>query len=103
MHKYLDAVQQLHNCVLSEHFADMPRTERRVELLSELQGTSISEAMWILGCLHRSLSLAGDICEFGVAGGTTSALLANEIRTTTRTLWLFDSFKGLPQPTDKDA
>jgi O-methyltransferase len=32
----------------------------------------------------------------------TSALLANEIRSTERTLWLFDSFKGLGKPSEKD-
>jgi O-methyltransferase len=102
MYKYLNALQELHDCILSEHFPDMPRTEHRVELLADLEGNSISEALWILGHLHRSLNLEGDICEFGVAAGTTSALIANEIRPRTQNLWLFDSFQGLPEPTDKD-
>jgi len=59
--------------------------------------------MWVLAHLHQSLSLGGDVCEFGVAQGATSALLANEIRGTSKLLWLFDSFKGLPAPTAQDV
>jgi O-methyltransferase len=43
------------------------------------------------------------VCEFGVAQGATSALLANEIRDTAKTLWLFDSFAGLPRPGPQDV
>ena len=47
--------------------------------------------------------MSGDICEFGVAQGTTSALMSNEIKgLKERNLWLFDSFEGLPMPTEKD-
>jgi hypothetical protein len=49
------------------------------------------------------LKLPGDVCEFGIAQGATSALLANEIRDTDKLLWLFDSFAGLPKPTEKDT
>ncbi len=52
--------------------------------------------------LNRALGLDGDVCEFGVAQGATSALIANEIRGTEKDLWLFDSFEGLPKPTDHD-
>jgi len=68
-----------------------------------LLGTGLSEAMWLVAHLHRSLSLDGDVCEFGVAQGATSALLANEIRATPKLLWLFDSFQGLPRPTPEDV
>jgi cephalosporin hydroxylase len=53
--------------------------------------------------LNKSLKIEGDVCEFGVAQGATSALLANEIRATEKKLWLFDSFQGLPKPTEKDV
>jgi len=43
------------------------------------------------------------VCEFGVAQGATSALIANEIRNSGKSLWLFDSFKGLPRPGAKDV
>ncbi len=47
-------------------------------------------------------ALLGDVCEFGVAQGETSALIANEILHSSKMLHLFDSFEGLPKPTDKD-
>jgi len=37
-----------------------------------------------------------------VAQGETSALIANEIAQGNKVLHLFDSFQGLPKPTDKD-
>ena len=76
---------------------------RRHELLAQLEGTQLGEAFYLLDALHRSLSLDGAVCEFGVAQGATSALIANEIRTSGKSLWLFDSFKGLPRPSAKDV
>jgi len=83
-------------------FTDIPKNENRAELLSDLSGTSISEAMYIIHHLHRCLRLQGDVCEFGVAEGATSAVLANELLDTNKNLWLFDSFAGLSKPTEKD-
>lgn len=80
-----------------------PVPEGRSELLAKLLGTQLSEAVYIINYLHQSLKLPGDVCEFGIAQGATSALLANEIRATDKLLWLFDSFEGLPKPTEKDA
>ncbi len=80
-----------------------PAPEGRSELLEKLLGTQFAEAVYILNYLHRSLKLPGDVCEFGIAQGATSALLANEIRDTGKLLWLFDSFEGLPKPTEKDT
>jgi len=80
-----------------------PAPEGRSELLEKLLGMQLAEAVYILNYLHRSLKLPGDVCEFGIAQGATSALLANEIRDTGKLLWLFDSFEGLPKPTDKDT
>lgn len=74
----------------------------RNRLLQKLLGTGITEAMNIVDCVQKADNLNGDICEFGIAQGATSALLANEIIKNNKTLWLFDSFKGLPQPTEKD-
>src|SRR3989442_4580284 len=76
---------------------------RRHELLAQLEGTQLGEAFYLLDALHRSLSLGGAVCEFGVAQGATSALIANEIRGSGKSLWLFDSFKGLPRPGAKDV
>lgn len=74
----------------------------RYRLLTRLQGTPPSEAYFIVSALAQCNTLSGDVCEFGVAQGETSALIANEIRDTEKTLHLFDSFEGLPAPTAKD-
>jgi predicted O-methyltransferase YrrM len=44
-----------------------------------LLGTSPVSGMFLLGALHKSLRLPGAVCEFGVAQGATSALMANEL------------------------
>jgi O-methyltransferase len=86
-----------------EHvFPNLPADAVRLELLGGLKGTGISEAMYILAALHESKAVPGDVCEFGIAHGATSALLANELRDSNKRLWLFDSFSGLPKPTAKD-
>ncbi len=76
--------------------------ETRLDLLAVLEGTAVSEALYILHALSEALPLEGDVCEFGIAQGATSALMAHAILETTKHLWLFDSFEGLPKPTDKD-
>jgi O-methyltransferase len=55
-----------------------------------------------------SLNLAGDIVECGVWNGGSAAIMA--LANTTqkencidRSIWLFDSFQGLPQATEKDG
>lgn len=93
---------ELENIYREWQFPELPERPGRAGLLAKLIGTSVGEAMYILNHLHLGLRVPGDICEFGVAQGTTSRLLASEILETTRHLWLFDSFVGLPAPTAKD-
>lgn len=80
--------------------------EGRDEDLFRLIGTTVGEGLYICEGLQRALDVPGDICEFGVAQGATSRLLARELlgdpRGAGRRLWLFDSFEGLPKPTEKD-
>ena len=84
---------------------DLPDTPEQAQLLRMLLGTSPVSGMFLLGALHKSLRVPGAVCEFGVAQGATSALVANELlhHAPDRTLWLYDSFEGLPPPTDKDV
>lgn len=103
LNSYYDASAELEAAYRQLVFQDLPELPGRVPLLVKLQGTGLTEALWLLGYLNRSLDVDGDICEFGVAQGATSALLANEIRPTSRRLWLFDSFKGLPPPSQQDV
>lgn len=74
----------------------------RQKLLARLLGTPPSESYAIVEALVRTKTLDGDVCEFGVAQGETSALIANEILPTGKILHLFDSFEGLPEPSGKD-
>lgn len=84
-------------------FPDLPRAAARADALYELHGTSIGEAIYIVRHLNVALKIPGDVCEFGCNEGATSRLLAQEILPhRERTLWLFDSFEGLPEPTEKD-
>jgi hypothetical protein len=83
-------------------FPDLRQKDGRQELMVQLFGTDLSEALHLVWHLNRVLNLEGDVCEFGVAQGATSALIANEIRETDKNLWLFDSFEGLPKPSDRD-
>jgi hypothetical protein len=84
-------------------FPDLPRDPARAEILHNLHGTTVGEAIHIVHYLHRALAVPGDICEFGCNEGATSRLLAHEIKPhEARRLWLFDSFEGLPAPTEKD-
>lgn len=46
--------------------------------------------------------LTGDVVEFGCYVGTTSVFLADMLARSGRTLWLYDSFAGLPEKTDAD-
>lgn len=100
--KYPPLVRELHDALRELHFRGLPECPGRTELLARLLGTGISEAMYVLAELHAALGDAGDVCEFGVAQGATSALLANELRTTGKRLWLYDSFTGLPKPSPQD-
>ncbi|MBI4625075.1 MAG: FkbM family methyltransferase [Verrucomicrobia bacterium] len=102
MLKYPPLVRELHDVLRARQFPALPEQPGRIELLARLLDTSISEAMYVVAELHATLSDPGDICEFGVAQGATSALLANEIRATNKQLWLYDSFAGLPKPSPQD-
>jgi len=77
--------------------------ELRPNLLALLLGTPPSEAYFIIQALAKCKNIKGDVCEFGVAQGETSALIANEIALSSdKLLHLFDSFEGLPKPTERD-
>jgi hypothetical protein len=97
------AYEQRINESTSEEYA-IPANPVRPRLLARLMGTPPSEAYFIIQALAKCKNINGDICEFGVAQGETSALIANEIaQSATKILHLFDSFEGLPKPTEKDT
>lgn len=88
---------------LNESNTIIVENDTRYRLLARLIGTPPSEAYYIVQALAQCKNINGDVCEFGVAQGDTSALIANEIRLFgNKILHLFDSFKGLPKPSEKD-
>jgi len=95
------AYEYLMNCVSSG--PPLQPDETRLQLLGRLLGTPPPEAYAIAQALVRTAAVAGDVCEFGVAQGETSAFIANEILDSSRRLHLFDSFEGLPEPSDRDS
>ena len=75
----------------------------RYKILSQQIGTEPTEAFFIIKSIHESFKVNWDICEFGVAQGQTSLLIANELKNfSDKKLYLFDSFEGLPKPTKED-
>lgn len=85
----------LHDDFISEN-------PKRNELLADLMGVDTMEGLYICYYLNKSLKIEGDLCEFGVAQGRTTTLMANEIMDTNKKMFLFDSFEGLPAPTEED-
>lgn len=84
-------------------FPDLKHDPQRADILHNLHGTTVGEGVHIVVYLNRALRVPGDVCEFGCNEGATSRLLAKEILAEPdRRLWLFDSFEGLPAPTEKD-
>lgn len=79
-----------------------PLSKTRMHCLNSLAGLEVSQAIYFIDLLRETSFLDGAVCEMGVAQGCTSRLIASEIRDSSRHLWLFDSFQGLPEPTAED-
>jgi len=102
MNRYIEVIKELYGCFTTLHNFTLPVSPKRLELMAQLMGTQPTEAMYILMYLSKTMPMQGDVCEFGIAQGLTSALIANEILPSNKNLWLFDSFQGLPKPSEKD-
>lgn len=72
-----------------------------MKLLSDQ--VSEREVQVVLRELARTNEVAGDVVEFGCYVGTTSVYLAEALRDTSKQLWLYDSFAGLPEKRAEDA
>ena len=59
-------------------------------LIQDLKGTSLVEALNIVESIMSIINLEGDICEFGVAQGKTSKLMAYLIKDTKKRLYLLE-------------
>ena len=84
-------------------YNELATDEECLKILSNSMYTKFGTGLHLIDYLRQSLSLEGDVCEFGVAQGAVSALLANEIKKTDKNLWLFDSFESLPEASEKNV
>jgi O-methyltransferase len=102
--RYDGLVDQLYETYVQHVFPGLRDLPGRRALLSQLIGTQVREAIFLLQYLQEALDEgAGDVVEMGVAQGATSTLLANELlQDPARRLWLYDSFRGLSKPTGED-
>ena len=84
---------------------DLGVDKKILDRLARLAGTTVLEAAFILKALAETREIEGDWCEYGVAHGRTSALLAQVMLKggRGRTLWLYNPFEGLPAPHEKDV
>ena len=63
---------------------------------------SRTETDKLLEFARNCLAVSGDFVELGCYKGDTSLLLADILRGTGKILYIYDSFEGLPEKTNKD-
>jgi O-methyltransferase len=51
----------------------------------------------------EALLVPGDLVECGVLNGGSAAAMALALRDTAKRAWLYDSFAGMPEPSDRDG
>ena len=66
---------------------------------------SSAETAILISLLQQVLAknITGDVVELGCYKGDTSILFQRELQKTDKTLWLYDSFAGLPEKTREDS
>src|SRR2546423_15428888 len=91
-----------------ESLADLSEEERKiVELVKPFTVTSVARIATLLNAINYLLAngIHGDIAECGVwrGGSMMAAALALLARgDTTRNLFLYDTYEGMPEPTGED-
>ena len=96
--RFIDQVEEsLRQTVLP----NLPKRKNRHQIMIDCINFSL-QPFFLINYLNEVLHVSGDVCEFGVSHGASTALFANEILETSKHLYLYDSFEGLPKPTKKD-
>lgn len=67
--------------------------------------TSAKRAKLLWKCCHETIKckISGDFVECGVWKGGSAALMALAAKQTNKKIHLYDSFEGLPEPSEKDG
>lgn len=83
-----------------EQFCKLYRTVRPYTMCSNARLRGLYEAVQYV----VAKKIAGDVVECGTARGGSAALMGLALKQLgeNRTLWVFDTFEGLPAPTDAD-
>jgi O-methyltransferase len=91
--------------MLSKYW-DSKRRRDRLKLLLEIRSQRDMlmlpcEACQVMSLVDAVKNVPGDMAELGVANGASAKMIA--ARAPERVLHLFDTFSGLPDPTEKDS
>jgi O-methyltransferase len=91
--------------MLSKYW-DSPRRRDRLKLLLNIRSKRDmlllpSEACQIMSAVDAVQRIPGDMAELGVWNGASAKMISS--RSPERVLHLFDTFEGLPKPTEKDS
>ena len=90
---------ELNNIFLKQPYNNKLTIDETKKLLKELRvGTSLVEGLNIVNSLVKTSDIEGDVCEFGVAQGKTSKLIASLIKKNNKKLYLFDFFFWITKP-----
>lgn len=95
-----DMVMHVRNSMASDPFARTYRTVRPYTMSGDARLRGLYEAV----CHVAERGIAGDVVECGTARGGSAALLGLAMKEfgVKRTLWVFDTFEGMPSPTSAD-
>ena len=101
--KFEALIRHFHHLVRTYELKSIPEIDKTdIIILAALEAVPLGQGLFLIDLIHKCIHLDGDVCEFGVASGCTSKLIAHKLLPTSKVLWLFDSFQGLPEPTEKD-
>jgi O-methyltransferase len=91
--------------MLSKYW-DSERRRERLDLLLKIRSERDmlllpAEACQVMSLVEAVSNVPGDLAELGVAGGASAKMIA--ARAPDRVLHLFDTFEGLPDPSQNDS
>jgi O-methyltransferase len=68
-----------------------------------MSGNRVLQKLYRLGRDVVTRDIAGDFVECGVCNGGSAAAIACGLRSSGRRVWLYDSFQGVPKPSEIDG
>ncbi|MBX2944893.1 MAG: class I SAM-dependent methyltransferase [Cyclobacteriaceae bacterium] len=93
------------NHVLDKLFSvNVIRTRVKAPLPYQLNDWTGKRLLYFYDLLNRTNSLKGDIVECGVGWGNSLVCItiSHQVIQSTKKIWAFDSFSGLPEPSKED-